>query len=51
MRTEQDTDPVWQLPAGELSLPRDEVHVWQDDIYLATDKKGLPRMARQAWRA
>jgi len=29
MRTEQETDTVWQLPTAELWLPRDEVHVWR----------------------
>jgi len=29
MRTEQETDPVWQRPPAELWLPRDEVHVWR----------------------
>src|SRR3954464_14756730 len=32
MRTEQDTDPEWQLPKGDLSLPRDEVHIWRASL-------------------
>src|SRR5690349_18966903 len=29
MLTDEDAQTIWQMPPAELSLPRDEVHVWR----------------------